>query len=79
MRRGAIVSYSDPFVPTFKIDGHSFTAISTAEALAAKPDCVVITTDHDVFDYEELVTKASLIMDARNALKKFSRTHIHRL
>ena len=63
----------------FKLDGHSFTAITPAEALAAKPDCVVITTDHDVFDYDELVKKASLIMDARNALKKFSAPHIHRL
>jgi UDP-N-acetyl-D-glucosamine dehydrogenase len=77
--RGATVTYSDPFVPTLKLDGHSFTAITPAEALAAKPDCVVITTDHDAFDYAELVKQASLIMDARNALKTFSGAHIHRL
>jgi len=77
--RGATVTYSDPFVPTLKLDRHSFTAITPAEALAAKPDCVVITTDHDAFDYAELVKQASLIMDARNALKTFSGAHIHRL
>jgi UDP-N-acetyl-D-glucosamine dehydrogenase len=79
IRRGALVTYSDPFVPSFKTDGHSFNAISPAEALAARPDCVVITTDHDVFDYKELVQKAALIMDTRNALKTFTGEHIHRL
>jgi UDP-N-acetyl-D-glucosamine dehydrogenase len=79
IRRGALVSYSDPFVPSLKIDGHSFTAMGTAEALASKPDCVVITTDHDGFDYIELVEKAPLIMDTRNALRRFVGHHIHRL
>jgi len=79
IRRGASVTYSDPYVPSFKTDGHTFTAIGTAEALAAKPDCVVITTDHDVFDYKALVAKAPLIMDARNALRGFAGGHIHRL
>ena len=75
----ATVTYSDPYVPSFKTDGHSLTAIGTADALASKPDCVVITTDHDVFDYKELVEKAPLIMDARNALRSFAGGHIHRL
>jgi len=79
LRRGATVTYSDPFVPTFRLDGHTMSAIPVAEALASKPDCVVITTDHDVFDYAELVEKASLILDSRNALKKFKAPHIHRL
>jgi UDP-N-acetyl-D-glucosamine dehydrogenase len=79
LRRGATVTYSDPYVPSFKTDGHTFTAIGAAAALASKPDCVVITTDHDVFDYKELVEKAPLIMDARNALRAFSAGHIHRL
>jgi len=79
LRRGASVTYSDPYVPSFKTDGHTFTAISPADALASKPDCVVITTDHDAFDYKELVERAPLIMDARNALKGFAGGHIHRL
>jgi UDP-N-acetyl-D-glucosamine dehydrogenase len=79
VRRGATVTYSDPYVPFFKLDGHTFSAISPAEALAAGPDCVVITTDHDVFDYKELVEKAALIMDTRNALKAFPGPHIFRL
>jgi len=60
LRRGATVTYSDPFVPALTLDGHRFAAVTPADALAATPDCVVITTDHDVFDYDELVKKASL-------------------
>jgi UDP-N-acetyl-D-glucosamine dehydrogenase len=79
IRRGATVTYSDPYVPSFKTDGHTFSAISPAEALAATPDCVIITTDHDAFDYNELVQKAALIMDTRNALRSFDGAHIFRL
>ena len=79
-RRGAIVTFSDPHVPSFKLDGHGLVySIPAADALATKPDCVVITTDHDAFDYAELVAKATLILDTRNALKKFPGAHIHRL
>ena len=59
MRRGAMVSYSDPFVPKFAHGEHEFRAISTEAALSTTPDCVVITTDHDAFDYAELVQRAS--------------------
>ncbi len=79
LRRGATVTYSDPYVPNFRLDHGTMNAVPVADALAAKPDCVVITTDHDAFDYAELVEKASLILDSRNALKKYSAPHIHRL
>jgi len=83
-KRGAIVTYSDPHVPTFRLEHHGevhghMEAISEADALAAKPDCVVITTDHDTFDYDALVAKAALIVDSRNALKAYQGAHINRL
>ena len=79
MRRGAMVSYSDPFVPKFAHGEHEFRAISTEAALSTTPDCVVITTDHDAFDYAELVQRASLILDTRNALKGVTSAKIVRL
>jgi UDP-N-acetyl-D-glucosamine dehydrogenase len=42
-------------------------------------DCVVIVTDHSSFDYTEIVKRASLIVDTRNALKKLSSDNIVRL
>lgn len=65
---GAEVSYSDPHVPVFpKMREHSFDLASepfTAENLA-RFDCVILTTDHDKFDYELLKRHARLIVDTR--------------
>ena len=49
-RRGADVSYTDPFVPLVKLDGLDMQTqdISTA----ADADCVVVVTDHSKFDYQ---------------------------
>jgi len=70
-RRGAIVTYSDPFVPVLRADGflsHSMEAID-AETAAACADCVVIVTDHKAFDYLRILERARLVVDTRNALK----------
>ena len=50
-RRGATVSYSDPFVPSLKIDGVALTSIDPAKADA---DCAVICTNHSSFDYDQI-------------------------
>ena len=76
--RGAKVTYSDPFVPSVRVDGTSLTAGSDSE-LAGTADCVVIITDHSAFDYVALVDRAKLIVDTRNALKKASSPKIVRL
>ncbi|WP_281785442.1 nucleotide sugar dehydrogenase [Uruburuella suis] len=65
---GAEVAYSDPHVPVFpKMREHQFNLKSealTPENLA-RFDCVVLTTDHDKFDYELLKQHAKLIVDTR--------------
>jgi UDP-N-acetyl-D-glucosamine dehydrogenase len=76
-RRGAVVSYSDPHVPRVALDG--LTLQSAPEEAAAEADCVVIVTDHSVFDYAALVERSALIVDTRNALKGFSSGRIVRL
>ena len=70
-KRGAIVTYSDPYVPKLRADGfleQSMEAIDP-ETAASAADCVVIVTDHKSFDYARIVERASLIVDTRNALK----------
>jgi len=78
-RRGAIISYSDPYVPTLKEGTHSLEALAEAEALHRRPDCVVLCTDHSSFDWEALVNSAIPIVDTRNALRAFSAPTIVRL
>jgi UDP-N-acetyl-D-glucosamine dehydrogenase len=76
-QRGAQVSYSDPHVPSLRLDGRTLEAEPQATAAAA--DCVVIVTDHAAFDYAGLVRQAKLIVDTRNALKGFESGKIVRL
>jgi UDP-N-acetyl-D-glucosamine dehydrogenase len=76
-RRGAEVSYTDPFVPVVKLDGLNMQTQDVSAA--AEADCVVIVTDHSGFDYRAIIDGAKLIVDTRNALKKFSSEKIIRL
>jgi len=77
-RRGARITYSDPFVPQVCIDGLELESVAP-ETVAAVADCVVIVTDHTAFDYARLLEQAALIVDTRNALKGFSSEKIVKL
>jgi UDP-N-acetyl-D-glucosamine dehydrogenase len=66
-RRGAKLSYSDPHVPTLRLD--AMALVSQPETAAAEADCVVIVTDHAAFDYTGLLERSQLIVDTRNAFK----------
>lgn len=70
---GAILSYSDPHVPVFpKMREHYFDLKSlnlTPETLG-EFDCVVLTTDHDRFDYEMIHDHSALIVDTRGKFRK---------
>ena len=77
--RGAVLSYSDPFVPQLKLDGVCLSSIDLSTAIEQAPDCAVICTDHRVFDYDALVQSGTLVVDTRNALKHHQRSTIFRL
>ncbi|MFV2029393.1 nucleotide sugar dehydrogenase [Neisseria sp. S1] len=66
---GAKIAYSDPHVPIFPhIPGHSYFDLKSENLTAeniANFDCIVVTTDHDKFDYELLKKHAKLIVDTR--------------
>ena len=70
-RRGAEVSYTDPWVPQFQHDKRTLTSVDLALALQQRPDCAVICTDHAKVDYDLLVNSGALIVDTRNALKTY--------
>lgn len=71
--KGAAVAYSDPHVPVFpKMRAHTFDLSSvklTAESLASY-DAVVLTTNHDGFDYELIKQHAKLIVDTRGVYRE---------
>src|SRR5438552_10623781 len=74
-RRGATLSYTDPYVP--KLQHGDINLCSVPEEKAADGiDCAVICTNHKVFDYKGIVKRFSLIVDTRNALKGIPGDHI---
>ena len=79
VKRGGQLTYSDPFVPQLAHHGHTLSSVDLAAALAGKPDCAVICTDHSGFDYDALVQSGTLIVDTRNALKHHQGATIFRL
>lgn len=68
--RGASVAYHDPFVASFREDGHEASSVALTKDELAKADAVVVVTDHTKVDYQFVVDHASLIVDTRNALAK---------
>ncbi len=70
--RGARVDYNDPYIPVVPVTRrYKFNTRSielTPDNLQAY-DCVVITTDHSVYDPGFLVAHSQLIVDTRNLIK----------
>jgi UDP-N-acetyl-D-glucosamine dehydrogenase len=77
-RRGAVVTFSDPFVQRIQINGSSLEAQEPLPAVEAA-DCVVIVTDHSGVDYPAVIKRSKLIVDTRNALKGYRSEKIVRL
>jgi UDP-N-acetyl-D-glucosamine dehydrogenase len=59
-KAGADVSYHDPHVPEF--DG-----MRSVDFVPEDYDCVVIVTAHTSIDYDDLVDRAEVVVDFRNA------------
>jgi UDP-N-acetyl-D-glucosamine dehydrogenase len=78
LKRGAVVTYSDPFVPTLAHGSHELAAVPFETAMSSTYDCAVITTDHATFDYRRIAA-LPLVVDTRNALKQSSGTGIFKL
>jgi UDP-N-acetyl-D-glucosamine dehydrogenase len=71
--KGGIVAYSDPHVPVFpKMREHHFdlSSVSLTASVLADFDAVVLSTDHDKFDYELIRSSAKLIVDSRGKYRQ---------
>lgn len=77
-QRGAKVTFSDPYVNSVRIGDGTLQSQDPLTACAAA-DCVVIITDHRSIDYAPILEKSKLIVDTRNALKRFKSEKIVKL
>jgi UDP-N-acetyl-D-glucosamine dehydrogenase len=67
--KGALLAYNDPFVPALQMSGKLLSSVELSPKEIAAQDCVVILTDHDVYDFRAIVESAKLTIDTRNATK----------
>jgi UDP-N-acetyl-D-mannosaminuronate dehydrogenase len=68
VKRGAVVSYTDPHVPRLEHGGQTWTTVPFETAVKTPGDCAVVATDHTEFDYAR-IAQLPLVVDTRNALK----------
>lgn len=68
-RGGRKMEYNDPWVPTLRVNGKTYKSKKLAPQTLRDADCVVIATEHDAYDFQEIVKHAKLIVDTRNATK----------
>ena len=68
--KGAEVDYNDPFIPElpsmrmYDVKGKS---VELTEENLAKYDCVLVSTDHSVYEFDFIVKHSQLVIDTRNA------------
>lgn len=70
--KGGVVHYSDPYVPVFpKMREHAFDlrSVPLSPETVSSYDAVVLTTNHDDFDYTMVRDNARLIIDSRGVYR----------
>lgn len=66
-RRGAKVTFHDPYVEGVPVNGTHLTRTELSHRAVAGADCVAILTPHHSYDLDWISTHARLVFDARNA------------
>jgi len=70
---GAKVDYNDPHIPKTHVQREHNLGMKSKKLSAAmlkSYDCVLISTDHNAYDYDWIVKNAKLVIDTRNAAAK---------
>jgi UDP-N-acetyl-D-glucosamine dehydrogenase len=72
-KKGGLVSYHDPYIPSVQTPCMmSQQSISLTPKALEDADCVVLTTNHKIFDIPFIRQHAHLIVDLRNMIKNCS-------
>lgn len=72
-KKGAVITYSDPYIPIFpKMRRHHFdlSSVDITPDILSEYDCIIIATNHDDFDYKLIRKHASLIVDTRGVYRE---------
>jgi UDP-N-acetyl-D-glucosamine dehydrogenase len=78
-KRGATLSFHDPFVDSVTVDGELLRRSDLSGHAVEAADCVAILTPHSAYDLGWVADHASLVFDARNAYGSDRRQNVVRL
>ncbi len=68
LARGAVVSYHDPYVPGWQVDGQSIPRAGDLQAALAAADLVILLQAHSCYDPDELTRASRLLLDTRGVI-----------
>jgi UDP-N-acetyl-D-glucosamine dehydrogenase len=71
---GAEVVFHDPYISSYREDGHTRSGVELTKDELHRADAVVIVTNHKNINYQMLMDQAGLIVDSRNAMAKTVKT-----
>jgi UDP-N-acetyl-D-glucosamine dehydrogenase len=67
--KGSLVSYHDPHVTSIEYDGIEMKSVSNLDAALQEADCVVIVTDHSLYDWSHIRQQSRLLVDTRRVIR----------
>jgi UDP-N-acetyl-D-glucosamine dehydrogenase len=73
--KGAEVDYNDPYVPKLPATrkyNYDMNSVELTKPNLGRYDLVLLSTDHDDYDYEFIIQNSKLVIDTRNAFTKHS-------
>lgn len=76
-KRGAEVTYHDPFVPRFTEHGLDLASVPLTPEVLRASDLTLVLTDHTDVDYALVLREAVQILDTRNVLKRIEGPKAH--
>ncbi len=68
LARGAVVSYHDPYVPGWQVDGQSIPRAGDLQAALAAADLVILLQAHSCYEPGQLTRASRLLLDTRGVI-----------
>jgi UDP-N-acetyl-D-glucosamine dehydrogenase len=78
-RRGAEVSFHDPYVAEVPMNGTVLSRVELTHRVMARADCVALLAPHGAYDLDWIAERAELVFDAHNAFPEDARRNVVRL
>jgi UDP-N-acetyl-D-glucosamine dehydrogenase len=78
-KRGAKVSFHDPFVDEIAVGDTTMKRVELTKRVLAVSDCVALLTPHNAYDLDWIAEHSGLVFDARNAFGPARHANVVRL